>query len=314
MRKRNHLVTDQEHSLQLSLRDLWTLYNDFLRTLHEKRPETRGTYQRALRQFLHWCRVDQAFRFRVNDVERFKHYLTRKKQLADVSVSTYLTALRQFCQYLIDIGFLKENPAKQVGGNKRPMTHSRTPLRYTDVEKLITSIDQSTMRGIRDYAMIKTMLGCGLSEIEMVRANVGDLHRQNGQEIIYVQGKGHDEKDQTVVIPSETRVAMDRYLATREKLSADQPLFLSAGNKVHGKRMTTRGIRERVNYYLKRSGIKRPAGRDVRRVTPYSLRHTAALMMIDAGASLEELRQQMRLGSIATAMIYVNQRAKMDKP
>lgn len=300
-----------QHALRLSLRELQRRNEDFLNTLNGKRPETRGTYQRALRQFLRWCAIDQSFRFRPQDAERFKDHLTREKRLSGVSVSTYLTALRQFCEYLVGSGLLKENPAKHVAGNKRPTTHSRRSLGNADVQKLLATVDQSTSRGIRDYAIIKAMLGCGLSEIEMIRANVGDVHQKNRQTVIHVQGKGHDAKDQTVPVPADVKIAIERYLITREKPASDQPLFLSAGNKVHGKRMTTRGIRERVNYYLKRAGIKRNRSR---RVTPYSLRHTAALMMVNAGATPEEIQQRMRLGTIATAMIYINQRANSGKP
>jgi integrase/recombinase XerC len=292
-------------SLSLSAADLLKQCEHFIRSLKENRPETRGTYQRALRQFLRWFRSDRSFRFRVKDVERFKKYLLRKKQLSDVSVATYLTALRRLCEYLVTLGVLKENPAKQIEGSKRPMTHSRAPLGYADVEKLLSSIDRSSPRGIRDYAMIKTMLGCGLSEIEMIRANIGDLQKENGQHVIYVQGKGHNAKDETVLVPEDVNTAIDNYLEQREKTMPEQPLFVSAGNKVHGKRMTTRGVRERVNYYLKRSGIK---NNHSQAITPYSLRHTAALMLVDAGVTAEELQKRMRLGSIATAMIYMNQR------
>jgi len=200
---------------------------------------------------------------------------------------------------------LKDNPAKHIKGSKRPMSHSRAPLGYADIEKLLSSIHRTTLRGIRDYAMIKTMLGCGLSEIEIIRANIGDIRRKNGQYVIYVQGKGHDTKDEIVVLPNDVKEAIDLYLGQRDNVSPDEPLFLSAGNKIRGKRMTTRGIRERVNYHLKRTGIKNSR---TRRITPYSLRHTAALMMVDAGATPEELQRKMRLGSLATAMVYVNAR------
>lgn len=288
--------------------DLHKLCENFILSLRGKRPETRGTYQRALRQFLGWYETDGSFRFRAEDVERFKHYLAQTKRLSEVSISTYLTSLRRFCEYLVETGKLKANPAKHIEGSKRPMTHSRAPLGYAEVEKLLSSIDPTTPRGKRDYAMITMMLGCGLSEIEMIRANVGDLRRKNGQHLLYVQGKGHDKKDESVVIPAEVKTALDNYLSTRDEVTAGQSLFLSAGNKVHGKRMTTRGIRERVNYYFKRTGIKQ---NHLRRVTPYSLRHTAALMMVDAGATPEEIQKRMRLGSIATAMIYINQQGEI---
>lgn len=297
-------VTNVDNSTYISSSELQKLCDAFILSLEDKRPETRGTYLRALRQFLRWCQADRSFRFKVEDVERYKKYL-RKKRLSDVSVATYLTAVRRLCEYLVTKGVLPDNPAKHIEGGKRPTKHSRVPLGHADVEKLLSSIDVSAPRGTRDFAMVKTMLGCGLSEIEMVRANIGDLRRKNGQHVIYVQGKGHDTKDEVVVVPNDVKEAIDRYLSQRDSVSPDQPLFLSAGNKIRGKRMTTRGIRERVNYYLKRTGIK---SNHTRRITPYSLRHTAALMMIDAGATAEEVQKRMRLGSMATAMIYVRQR------
>ena len=299
-----------EHPLRFSRRELHERIDDFLRGLTTKSAETRGTYQRALRQFFRWYGIDHAFRFRARDVERFKQYLANGKQLSEVSVSTYLTALRRFCQHLLDEGYLKENPAKHVRGNKRPMTHSRAPLKHTDVEKLLASVDKSSLRGARDYAMIKTMLGCGLSEIEMIRANIDDIHHAQGKTVWSVQGKGRDAKDQLVVIPPDVKAALEAYLSTRGNADPQQALFLSAGNRVRGKRMTTRGIRERVNYYLKRADIKRSRSR---RITPFSLRHTAALMMVDDGASAEDLQQRLRLGSITTAMIYLNQKGKLQK-
>lgn len=294
----------------LSVGQLEKHTDHFIDGLIDKKPETRGTYQRALRQFLGWCQMNRGFNFHPTAVERYKKYLTDKKQLSDVSVSTYLTAVRRFCQHLVEQGIIEHNPAKFIEGNKRPSTHSRSALNQDEIIKLLDSIDPSTPRGVRDFAMIKTMLGCGLSEIEMIRANVGDLKRKNGQHVLLVQGKGHNAKDETVAIPPDAKTAMDRYIALRESVTDNQPLFLSAGNKVRGKRMTTRGISERVNYYLKRAGIKRNRSR---RLTPCSLRHTAAMMMVDAGATPEEIQRRMRLGSIATAMIYVNQRAKINK-
>ncbi len=118
-----------------------------------------------------------------------------------------------------------------------------------------------------------------------------------------------------MLIPDDVRKSIDEYLAFRasegnSQPDEDQPLFLSAGNRARGQRMSTRGIRERINDYLNIAGVKR--GR-VRRLTPYSLRHTAALMMVDNGATVEELKERMRLGSIATAMIYFQQRGRLGR-
>lgn len=293
--------------VKVSRKALLMHYEGFLRSLRNKRPETQGTYQRALREFLRWFQQDGKCRFRTEDVERYKLHLTKRKHLSDVSVSTYLTSVRRFCGFLVQSGVLKGNPASQVNGNSRPSGHSREVLTITDVDRLLGVIGRGDERGKRDFAIIKLMVGCALSEIEVIRADIKDLEDRRSESVLAVQGKGRISKDEHVVLPSDVKGAIDDYLASRKSVAPDSPLFASAGNRTRGARMTTRGVRDRVNSYLELAGIKR--GR-LRKVTPYSLRHTAAMMMAGAGASVDEIRRKMRLGSEATAMLYIQQQQK----
>ena len=69
--------------------------------LKSKSPETRGTYRRTLNEFERYhatraARPSSAFRFVEKDVEAYKTYLMEERELSQVSVSTYLTALRRF--------------------------------------------------------------------------------------------------------------------------------------------------------------------------------------------------------------------------
>ena len=106
-----------------------------------------------------------------------------------------------------------------------------------------------------------------------------------------------------MTLPADVDEALHRYLAAREAGLCEGPLFVSAGNRMRGKRLTTRGVRDRVNRYLTRAGIKHDHGR---KVTPFSLRHTAAVRMARAGATPGEIMKRMRLGSAATAQLYIN--------
>ena len=68
--------------------------------------------------------------------------------------------------------------------------------------------------------------------------------------------------------------------------------------------MTTRGVRDRINAYLVAAGLKQQPHR---RITPFSLRHTAAILMARNGATADELRQRLRLGSLMTAQLYLEE-------
>ena len=146
-----------------------------------------------------------------------------ERGLHQVSVSTYLTAVRRLCQYLVDIGMLEENPARSIKGNRRPATHSRKFLTESDIDQLLDA--RSVVNDIekRDRAIVYTMLFAGLSEIEIVRCNVQDLEQTLLGWYLRIQGKGHTVKDQQVPIDPQVMDALRLYLDTPRPHPARRP-------------------------------------------------------------------------------------------
>ncbi len=289
--------------LTLSLTELDARLDGFVTEyLKNKSPETAGTYRRSLNEFERWFAVEQrtkkGFRFRTSDVERYKKYLMEDRGLSQVSVSTYLTALRRFCQYLVDIGLLEENPAKAVKGNRRPSEHSRKVFTEREIARLLDGLRTASPIEKRDRAVVFLMLYAGLSEIEIVRADLQDLEQTLLGWYLRVQGKGRTVKDQQVPVDPPVMDAIRLYLDARGRVRPEDPLFVSHGHRSDGERLNTRSVRSRINGLLKATGLKRPG------VTPHSLTHTAALIWLNDGMSLDEVRQRMRHGTLDTTMIY----------
>lgn len=63
---------------------------------------------------------------------------------------------------------------------------------------MLQDIDQSTLIGKRNYAMLALMLTMGLRTIEVSRANIEDIRTSGDATVLYVQGKDHIEKDAVV--------------------------------------------------------------------------------------------------------------------
>ena len=295
----SHSAAD-EPTLELSLRDLRRHLQAFLTDyLDGKSDETIGTYRRSLNSFEKWfVRQQGAFRFTTDDIRDYKTYLMEERELSQVSVSTYLTALRRFCQYLTDAGHLPENPAKEVKGNRRPDSHSRSVLTETDIDELLEVVGGPTQIDKRDEAIIYLMLFAGLSEIEIVRADVEDLEQTLMGWYLRVQGKGRTVKDQQAPIDPPVLERLQAYLDTRGRVKPEDPLFVSHGHRSEGKRLNTRSVRSRINQHLKTAGVKRKG------VTPHSLTHTAALIWLNRGMPIEEVKERMRHGTLDTTMIY----------
>ena len=129
------------------------------------------------------------------------------------------------------------------------------------------SIDKTDLIGKRDFALIYLMLKCGLREIEVVRANIEDMRSRGNETVLYIQGKAWQTKNDFVIVLPEVNKAINEYLRHRKPKSQQEPLFTAIGNRSKG-RLSTRAIRERVNCYLSKAGIKRKS------ITTHSLRHT----------------------------------------
>lgn len=295
--------------LTLTLPELKFRIQEFLRDyLSEKSPETIGTYRRALNEFQRWFVANKArCRFTTEDIEAYKDYLMNTRGLHQVSVSTYLTAVRRLCQYLVDIGLLDENPAKAVKGNRRPSTHSRKVLTQKEVELLLGTLRKDSDIGLRDRAIVFVMLFAGMSEIEIVRADVQDLEQTLMGWFLRSQGKGRTVKDQEVPIDPPVMDAIRLYLDTRGRIRPEDPLFVSHGHRSDGQRLNTRSVRSRINVHLEEAGLKKPG------ISPHSLTHTAALIWLNDGMSVDEVRQRMRHGTLDTTMIYFTQQGLLAK-
>jgi site-specific recombinase XerD len=295
----------QGEALRLSLTELKRRVGEFLTDyLEGKSDETVGTYRRSLNGFEKWFVQQKGrFRFQKDDVRAYKKYLIEERGLSQASISTYLTALRRLCQYLVDAGLLEENPAVGVKGNRRPESHSRAVLTETDIEALEAVLGTATPIACRDRACVYLMLYGGLAEIELVRIDKEDLEQTLMGHFVRVQGKGRTVKDERVPLDEKAAGAVYDYLDAREgsrerTVKPGDPVFVSHGHRSRGQRLNTRSVRSRVNDLLKKAGIKR------RGLTPPSLTHTAALLWLNDGMEVDEVKSRMRHGTLDTKMIY----------
>src|SRR3989337_298681 len=272
------------------------LINKFIQEL-PRRETTKETYLKALREFAKWLKGGSPEELTTNDIIQYKDFLL-SKNLSPTSLSTYLTSVRRLYDYLFSKGLVTENPAKRVRGSSRPQRHLRASLTIDEMKALLNVIDSSSPVGLRDTAMINLMVRCGLSEIEIVRANIGDIKVKGGKQVIFVQGKSKDKKDEYVKLTPEAQEVIERYLEYRGETREDEPLIWGVGN---------RAKRERVNYYLKFAGIKRKG------ITPYSLRHTAALLAIEGGAAISEVKKMLRHKTVDSTLVYFQEAKELKK-
>lgn len=182
---------------------------------------------------------------------------------------------------------------------RREQTTSKPILTTIQAKQLILYLknNRTNIWNYRDYAMIYLMITTGLRSIEIRRARLKDLKILNGQQILYVQGKGRSSADEFVKISDGINEAIRDYLKKRK--DKNPYLFVSKSNR--SKKIMHRTTLKTI---LKR--ILRDAGLEDTNITPHSLRHTAATINLLRGGSLTSTKQLMRHQKIATTMIYAH--------
>ena len=137
-------------------------------------------------------------------------------------------------------------------------------------------------------------------KVKIVNAKVGGLKVIGGRYVLHFQGKGRDHDRDYVILGEKTRQAILEYLGSdRSGFREDEPLFTSRSNRNQSEAMNTRSIRRIVEGGLKAIGL---SGREY---SAHSLRHTAAVTMLKMGASIEDVRGELRHRSTETRRIYL---------
>ena len=278
----------EQRTINADLFSRWTSYID-------ASPKTIETYSKAIRRFFVYLMENGITQPQREDIVAYRDYL--KLEHKPTTVQGYLAAVKLFFQWTAQEG-LYPNVADRVKGAKLDTEHKKDYLTTKQVARLLGAIDRSTLKGLRDYAMLSVMVTTGLREISIVRADIGDIRTAGDAVALFYQGKGHEEKADYVKLAEPVEEAVRAYLKARGGADPKAPLFSSIANRNSGERMTTRSVSRVAKERLIAVGLESD------RLTGHSMRHTAATLNLLNGGTVEETRQLLGHTNINTTLIY----------
>lgn len=238
------------------------------------------------------------------------------------TVKQYLQSVKQFFSWAAAEGHYP-NIAANIHAPKVTDTHRKDSLTAQEVqtiEKSITStaearqaaaadakkdaagrMQRSGEQGKRLYAMYLLAVNAGLRTVEISRANIKDLEIKNGNATLFVWGKGHTEPDAKKPLAPAVYAAIREYLDSRsDSPTSASPLFVSTGNRSHGKRIAPTTISTMLKQAMQGAGF------DSERLTAHSLRHTAGQNVMQiTGDNIYQTQMYMRHSSPKTTEIYL---------
>lgn len=298
--------------------------------------KTEQTYLTNLRAFFAWLAysgIDQpgredikAFRswlmvehpaIRLDSVQGWAYRLDRSGRMytttcSAATASQYLRTIKQFFKWTASRGLYPDISAGINAPKIRADRHRKQALTPADVRTIEQSIlDTAAERtrtardparaeeqGKRLYALFELAVNAGLRCIELSRADRQDLELIGGQAWLYVQGKGHAEKDTKKALAHEVYKSIKVYLDARTDKSP--AMFTATGSRSGGQRLSP------VSIGLMLKAALRSAGYDSDRITAHSLRHTAGTCVQALTGDLYATQQYMRHANPATTEIYLH--------
>lgn len=201
-------------------------------------------------------------------------------------VNMRLNAIRGFYSFAVRMGLVAANPADGV---RRPKLDRGVPrgLSVAELQELLAAVPD-THAGTRDRAIILTMVLTGLRRSEVLGLRLGDLTR-DGRVYFRVRAKGGIDRHRELPAPAFAAIvkALERSGRPIESLASEARLFdVSA----HG-------------FYLNLKRYARTA--KLAGVAPHSLRHTAAKLRRETGASIEDVQSLLGHTNLATTARYL---------
>ncbi len=282
---------------QSKLLNIPNLIESFIVT-QDVMPNSRVTYINALRQFNRWYQKKQIKQPTRETILSYKYWLDTK-ELSSFTKAMYIVVVRRFFLWTEDSN-IYPNIARGIKGVKRQLkNHQKDSLSIQAVKQLLASINKTTLRGKRDFALINILVRTGLRLKELAAAVLDDLQEQRGSKVLWVHGKGRSGKDEFVVLTQEALGPLFDYLQARTIRHDNAPLFASLSDRNYGKRLTIYSFSRIVKGHLRKAGF------NSKRITAHSLRHTFGVLAMQAGASLYEVQLAMRHATPTTTQLYL---------
>jgi integrase/recombinase XerC len=265
--------------------------------LVEKRSRSGSTrtvesYARMLWPFF---RVTIPDRVRSSDVLTYAHGIGLSGRVpTSATVGARIACLSSFYRFTIRMGLLTANPCDAI---ERPRTVQSVArgLGADEVRRLLAVLPD-TVAGRRDRALLLTFILTGRRRAEVIGLTAGDISLEGETAFYRYRGKGGKRGRRELPRPAYEALCATLGDAGLSLADMDPAGSLwQAGAGTRG--VTGSTFYARFRRYLRAAGLA-PSGLHV-------LRHTAAKLRRDAGASIEAVSAFLDHSSLAVTSVYL---------
>ena len=278
-------------------------YQTYLANVRGLAPTSQQQYIRFARALLtHLSARHDEIEWGAFTAERVPQFLTADAvRRRGVGPHTTASAVRVFLRFLVAEGQLPDGLAQAIPTIRR-WRHAALPqqLSEDDITRVLTSCQDGTAIGTRNYAVLVLLARSGLRAKEVARLQLDDVDWTTGNLLIR-SSKTHTER--LLPLAQDVGDAVLAYLRTARPPSTTRDIFLEH-TAPYSPLQTASAITKLVQRLLSKAGIVR------RSSGAHLFRHTAASQMVNQGVSFKAVADILGHQQLITTGIY----AKLDLP
>ncbi len=263
----------------------------------EKRfsPHTVLAYQNDLQQFFAYLKN----LYETEDLLSVTHSMVRswivdlmEKEISPRSINRKLTTLKTFYKFLLRQGMVLTNPMLKV---QAPKTSKRLPV-FVDEKKMELLFKEKNFgegfEATRDRLMLEIFYATGMRLSELIGLEDASMDIYECQ----VKVLGKRNKERIIPFTKKLKETIEVYLKSRQEIVKNAPSFFVTDK---GKKLYPKLVYRIVIYRL-------GSVTTLDKKSPHILRHTFATHMLNNGADINSVKEQLGHASLSATQVYTH--------
>jgi len=268
--------------------------------------KTRRAYKIDVEEFLAFAGLKDTVQ--VRGVTRAHVIAWRKdleaRKLEPASIRRKLSALSSLFDYLCERNAVVGNP---VDGVKRPSANGNegsTPaLGDAQARKLLDAPSSKTLKGVRDRAILATLLYHGIRREELCMLRVKDMHSRQG--VVHFRIHGKRGKIRFIPVHAMAQRLLGEYLAMSGHGGiSEAPLFKPVKNNRTGTLDRPLDPSSVYRNIVQKYGLVTGITAEVNGLCVHSLRATAATNALSHESDIAKVQEWLGHANVSTTRLY----------
>ena len=271
---------------------------DHLLTVRKYSQKTVQSYQEDIDLFCEYIFKEGTLMEEV-DIISIRNFLTEElaRGVSKRSCKRRLSSLRHFYKYMVNVGYISDNPFIFVSAPKTDKKYPHALYKEQIQELFKRNLERTDNLKNRDQAILYLLYYSGMRAAELVNLDVQSISLK--ERVVRVIGKGN--KERIIPFTSDCQKVVKEYIERERKelLRRSKDLTPALFLNAKGERLTTRGL----EYIL--DSIEEKTGLFVG-LHPHILRHSFATHLLENGADLRVIQELLGHESINATQVYTH--------